>query len=103
MEEVSINVLVDAKTEYTKQLTNILTPLLLEGFNSLYDEAVQFKETTKNPDYDNYSELQIFQDYLRKIPKWNQDIIDTETNRIISKSKCEWLEDLMQKFYQSLD
>lgn len=101
MEEVSINVLVDAKTEYTKQLTNILTPLLLEGFNSLYEEAVQFKETTKNPDYDNYSELQIFQDYLRKIPKWNQDIIDTETNRIISKSKCEWLEDLLAAVFIS--
>lgn len=101
MEDVSINVLVDAKTEYTKQLTNILTPLIFEGFTSLYEEAVQFKDETQDPRYEEYSELQIFQDYLRKIPKWNQDLIDDETKRIITKSKCEWLEDLLAAVFIS--
>jgi len=39
MEEISINVLMDAKTEWTKQLTNILTIPIYEGFKSLYDDA----------------------------------------------------------------
>lgn len=101
MEDVSVNVLVDAKAEYTNQLTSILAPLIYEGFNSLYDEAVDFKENTQDPRYDEYSELQIFQDYLRKIPKWNQDMIDQETKRIITKSKCEWLEDLLAAVFIS--
>ena len=101
MEEPSINVLVDAKTEYTKQLTNTLAPLIKEGFDSLYEDACKFKEDTNDPRYDDYSELQIFQDYLRKIPKWNQSIIDDETNRIIEKSRCEWLEDLLAAVFIS--
>lgn len=101
MEDVSINVLVDAKTEYTKQLTSILSPVIFEGLTSLYEEAKQFKEEAKDPRYDEYSELQIFQDYLRKIPKWNQDIIDNETKRVITKSKCDWLEDLLAAVFIS--
>lgn len=101
MEEPSINVLVDAKTEYTKQLTNTLANLIKEGFDSLYEDACKFKEDTNDPRYDDYSELQIFQDYLRKIPKWNQSIIDDETKRIINKSQCEWLEDLLAAVFIS--
>jgi len=101
MEDVSVNVLVDAKTEYTKQLTSILSPIIFEGFVSLYEEAIRFKDEAKDPRYDEYSELQIFQDYLRKIPKWNQDIIDKETDRVIAKSKCEWLEDLLAAVFIS--
>ena len=101
MEEPNVNILTEAKTEYTKQLTNILTPLIKEGFNQLYEDACNFRETTKDPRFDDYSELQIFQDYLRKIPKWNQDIIDIETKRIKNKSRCEYLEDLIGAVFVS--
>ena len=73
MEEPSINVLVDAKTEYTKRLTNILAPFIYEGLSSIYQEANNMKNNETN---NISSNLQIFQDLLRKIPKWNQDIID---------------------------
>ena len=33
----NITVLVDAKTEYTKQLSNILVPFIYEGIKSIYD------------------------------------------------------------------
>lgn len=101
MEEPSINILTEAKTEYTKQLTNFLAPLIKEGFNQLYEDACNFKDTTNDPRFDDYSELQIFQDYLRKIPKWNQDLIDQETNRIKTKSRCEYLEDLIGAVFVS--
>ena len=39
--EDNLSVLVDAKTEYTKQLTNILVPYIYEGIKSIYDETVE--------------------------------------------------------------
>ena len=39
MEELAINILVEAKIEYTRQLTNTLTPYLYEGIDSIYDDA----------------------------------------------------------------
>ena len=38
--EENLSVLVDAKTEYTKQLTNILVPHIFEGINSIYGETL---------------------------------------------------------------
>jgi hypothetical protein len=95
MEEPSINIYLEAKNEYTRRLTTSLVPLLFEGFNSLYDDACKFKDETRDPRYDDYSELQIFQDYLKKIPKWNNDLIEQEYDRIIQKSKCKYLDELL--------
>jgi hypothetical protein len=95
MEEPSINIYLEAKNEYTKRLTASLVPLVFEGFNSLYDDACKFKDETRDPRYDDYSELQIFQDYLKKIPKWNNDLIDQECDRILQRSKCKYLDELL--------
>ena len=35
----NITVLVDAKMEYTKQLTNILVPYIFEGIKSIYETS----------------------------------------------------------------
>lgn len=101
-EELSANALVDAKNEYTKLLTSYLTPCITEGFISLYDDAKNEKEEKrKDSRYDDYSEIQIFQDFIKKIPKWNQDIIDKESDRIIQRSKCDWLERLLYGVFVS--
>ena len=101
-EELSANALVDAKNEYTKLLTSYLTPCITEGFISLYDDAKNEKEEKRNDSrYDDYSEIQIFQDFIKKIPKWNQDIIDKESDRIIQRSKCDWLERLLYGVFVS--
>ena len=101
-EELSANALVDAKNEYTKLLTSYLTPCISEGFISLYDDAKNEKEEKrKDSRYDDYSEIQIFQDFIKKIPKWNQDIIDKESDRIVQKSKCEWLDRLLYGVFVS--
>lgn len=101
-EELSANALVDAKNEYTKLLTSYLTPCITEGFISLYDDAKNEKEEKKKDSrYDDYSEIQIFQDFIKKIPKWNQDIIDKESERIVQKSKCEWLDRLLYGVFVS--
>ena len=101
-EELSANALVDAKNEYTKLLTSYLTPCITEGFISLYDDAKNEKEEKRNDSrYDDYSEIQIFQDFIKKIPKWNQDIIDKESDRIVQKSKCDWLDRLLYGVFVS--
>ena len=101
-EELSANALVDAKNEYTKLLTSYLTPCITEGFISLYDDAKTEKEEKRNDSrYDDYSDIQIFQDFIKKIPKWNQDIIDKESDRIIQRSKCDWLDRLLYGVFVS--
>ena len=40
MEEGNIAVLVDAKTEYTKQLVNILRPCIYQGIKSIYEDLM---------------------------------------------------------------
>lgn len=74
-----MNILVDAKNEYTIRIINILSPLILEGLNSIYSKA---KEIAND---DNV--LKIFQSFLKRIPKWNDEILDSEVNRI--KTNCK--------------
>ncbi len=84
-----LNFLVETKNEYTTHLINILTPLIFEGLLSIYKEA---KEIAGTDDV-----LKIFQTFLRRIPKWNQTIIEKETNRIINSSHSYgWLNDLIK-------
>jgi hypothetical protein len=90
--ELNIDILCHAKTEYTKQLTNILTPHIYEGLCNIFNDAF----TNNN---DNY--LAEFQILLRNVPKWNQDIIDTECQRIITKTNCDWLDDLITAVFVS--
>ena len=89
-EDFSIPVLVDAKTEYTKQLIQILRPHLYEGIQSIYENG---KIICNNNEDENL--LLTFQNLLSNIPKWRQEIIETECNRIIESSSCDWLEELV--------
>ena len=45
--------------------------------------------------------LHTFQKLLREIPKWNKDIIEGETNRIIEVTQCDWLESLITAVFVS--
>lgn len=84
-----LNFLVETKNEYTIHLINILTPLVFEGILSIYKEAQEIA----GPD----DVLKIFQTFLKRIPKWNQVLIEKETNRIINSSQSYgWLNDLIK-------
>jgi len=39
--------------------------------------------------------LMTFQNFLSRVPKWNNDILEKEVNRIKEISNCEYLEDLI--------
>jgi hypothetical protein len=84
-----LNFLVETKQEYTTQLTNILTPLILEGLNSIYTEVLGISKPENI--------LKHFQCFLKRVPKWNIDIIEKETMRIMNNTKSySWLEDLIK-------
>ena len=91
MDDYNLNVLSDAKNEYSSRLLNILSPLIIQGIKSIFNEAVEL--CIDNDEDDKY--LMTFQNFLSRIPKWNNTIIDDETKRIIEESKCNYLEDLL--------
>ena len=91
MDDYNVNVLSEAKNEYSSRLVTILTPLMLEGIKSIFNEAT--KLCLDNDEEEKY--LMTFQNFLSRVPKWNSTIIDEETKRIVTKSNCSYLEDLL--------
>lgn len=91
MEEGNLAILVDAKTEYTKQLVNCLKYNLYLSFSKLFLTSKQRCENENRPNM----VLNIFQELLREVPNWNQDRINSEYELIVKTSKCDWLEELI--------
>ena len=81
----------ESKNEWGARLITILTPLIIDGYKSILDEAI--KLCKENGEMDKY--LMTFQNFISRIPKWNQTIIETERKRICDKSGCAYLEDLV--------
>ena len=85
-----INFFVETKIEYTTQLVNILTPLIFEGIQSIYTESLKVSNESNNV-------LKVFQSFLKRIPKWSEEMIKEETDRIMNNSKSfTWLPDLVK-------
>lgn len=84
----SVNVYAEAKSEYTRQLCQILTPSLQIYF---LDVLKGIKE--KEPDSRRL--LWNFQALLQEIPDWNQDKVIRETEKIQRDSNCDYLEELL--------
>jgi hypothetical protein len=84
-----MNVLVEKKKEFTVHIINILSPLIFEGLTSIYNKANEISSG------DNI--LKIFQSFLKRIPKWNDELLTQEINRIKTNSKdFELLYDLIR-------
>lgn len=81
----------ESKNEWCGRLVSILTPLISEGIQSIFDEG--WKMCKENGEMSKY--LMTFQNMLSRIPKWNSTIIEEERKRIIEKSGCNYLEDLI--------
>ena len=97
MDESNISLLVEAKTEYTNQLINLLHKPIYDGIKSVYEESIDFCKNNQ----DSENELKTFQKLLSRIPQWNQEIIDNECSRIINVSNCSWIEDLLSAVFIS--
>ena len=91
MDDYSISSLQESRNEWCARLINILAPLVVEGIKSIYDES--WKLCKENDETDKY--LMTFQNFLARIPKWNASIVEQETSRIVEKSNCGYLTDLI--------
>lgn len=91
MDDYSVSSLQESRNEWCARLINILTPLVIEGFKSIFDES--WKLCQENDEQEKY--LMTFQNFLARIPKWNPSIIEEETKRITEKSNCGYLTDLI--------
>lgn len=91
MDDFSPLSLGESKNEWCARLLNILTPAIVQGLKSIYDEA--WKLCNDNKEKDKY--LMTFQNFLTRVPKWNSTIIDTEKTRIIETSGCTYLEEII--------
>ena len=91
MDDFSVSSLTESKNEWCARLLNILSPSVTQGLKSIFEEAVKLcKDNNENDKY-----LMTFQNFLTRVPKWNQTIIDAERDRIIETSGCNYLEDLI--------
>ena len=91
MDDFNVSSLHESKNEWGARLLTIVTPHIIDGLKSIFDEAV--KLCRDNNEMDKY--LMTFQNFITRIPKWNSNIIETEKNRIVEKSGCGYLEDLV--------
>ena len=91
MDDNNITTLTEAQYEWALRLVNILSPLIQEGVQSIFSES--WNICKKENELDKY--LMTFQNLLSRVPKWNEDIIQTEVDRIVEKSGCSYLEDLL--------
>ena len=91
MDDFVISNLHEARNEWCSRLVSILTPLVGEGLKSIFEEA--WKMCVDTDEMNKY--LMTFQNLLSRIPKWNNVIIEEERNRIIERSGCNYLEDLI--------
>jgi hypothetical protein len=80
-----------ARKEFTSILIYYLYPSIYQGIRSIWEDA---KKTALPRDV-----YQNFQNRLIRVRKWNQDVIDHEYKRIVNKTKCEWLNDLIKKVF----
>jgi hypothetical protein len=91
MDDFNISSLHESKNEWAARLLTILTPLVIEGFKSIFDEAL--KLCKDNNEIEKY--LMTFQNFITRIPKWNSNVIEQEKKRIVEKSHCNYLEELV--------
>jgi hypothetical protein len=91
MDDFNVSALHESKNEWGARLLTILTPLIVEGFKSIFEESLNLCKA--NNEMDKY--LMTFQNFISRIPKWNPTIIENEKKRICDKSGCTYLDDLI--------
>jgi len=91
MDDFNVSSLYESRSEWASRLVTILTPLIVDGYKSILEEAVKLcKENNETEKY-----LMTFQNFISRVPRWNSTIIENERKRICEKSGCIYLEDLV--------
>ena len=91
MDDFVLSNLQESRNEWCSRLVSIFCPLVIEGINSIFSESWKICSETGEPS----KYLMTFQNFLSRIPKWNSVIIEEERKRIVERSGCNYLEDLI--------
>ena len=91
MDDFVLANLYESRNEWCSRLVSIFTPLVMDGMRSIFNES--WKICVDNDEMNKY--LMTFQNLLSRVPKWNNSIIEDERKRIIERSGCDYLEDLI--------
>ena len=91
MDDFVISNVQESRNEWCTRLVSIMSPLVIEGFRSIFNESLSM--CMENDELNKY--LMTYQELLIRVPKWNNEIISQERKRIIDRSGCNYLEDLI--------
>lgn len=91
MDDFVLSNLHESRNEWCSRLVSIFTPLVMEGMQSIFNEA--WKMCVDNDEPAKY--LMTFQNLLCRVPKWNTVIVEEERKRIVTRSGCNYLDDLI--------
>ena len=91
MDDFVIANLHESRNELCSRLVSVFTPVVIEGIRSIFNES--WKMFLDNDEASKY--LMTFQNLLSRVPKWNNIIVEEERKRIVERSGCDYLEDLI--------
>ena len=91
MDDFNLGSLNESRNEWVSRLLNVMTPHIADGFKAIFTDS--YTLCMENDEIDKY--LMTFQNFISRIPKWNDDLINSEVERITSNSGCGYLEDLI--------
>ena len=91
MDDFVISNLNESRNEWCARLVSLFTPLVIEGIRSIFNESWNMCVDSNDPG----KYLMTFQNMLSRIPTWNSSTIEEERRRIIERSGCQYLEDLI--------
>lgn len=87
----NLNILVEAKKEYTGQLCDIMIPVMINVFEDLYKEADKMANGKKV--------LIMFQKLLKEVPNWSNAMSKSHSDNIVDR--CAWFSDLLAAVFVS--
>ena len=91
MDDFNMITLQESNNEWVSRLVSILTPSINSSINELLKEAIQL--CVDNDEEEKY--LMTFQNFLTRIPDWNNELIQKQVKHIEETSSCQYLPDLI--------
>jgi hypothetical protein len=82
----NISIYSEARNEYLKQLSTWIVPPLVEFFRDEYERMAGTE---------GRGVMRAFQGFCAEVPRWNQDVIDANINKVLDNCRCDYIEELM--------
>lgn len=91
MDDFNLGSLQESRNEWISRLITVLTPSVFKGIKAIFDESIKVSSIENQKS----KYLMTFQNLLVQVPKWNNELINNEVERIINESNCSYIEDLI--------